>query len=47
MPTQIIPKEELEASLAAQVVVSKYRDYLQLYRQRHIFARADVYLFVT
>lgn len=47
MPAQIIPKGNAEASLAAQVVVSKYRDYLPLYRQRHIFARADVDLSVS
>lgn len=47
MPAQIIPKGNAEASLAAQVVVSKYRDYLPLYRQQHIFARADVDLSVS
>lgn len=47
MPAQIIPKGNAEASLAAQVVVSKYRDYLPFYRQRHIFARADVDLSVS
>ncbi len=47
MPAQIIPKGNAEASLAAQVVVSKYRDYLPLYRQQHIFARADVALSVS
>ncbi|ADU72359.1 IS66 family transposase [Pantoea sp. At-9b] len=47
VPAQIIPKGNAEASLAAQVVVSKYRDYLPLYRQRHIFARADVDLSVS
>lgn len=47
MPAHIIPKGNAEASLAAQVVVSKYRDYLPLYRQQHIFARADVDLSVS
>lgn len=47
MPAQIIPKGNAEASLIAQVVVSKYRDYLPLYRQQHIFARADVDLSVS
>ncbi|EAP1707827.1 IS66 family transposase [Salmonella enterica] len=47
MPAQIIPKGSAEASLVAQVVVSKYRDYLPLYRQQHIFARADVDLSVS
>jgi transposase len=47
MPAQIIPKGNAEASLVAQVVVSKYRDYLPLYRQQHIFARADVDLSVS
>ncbi|WP_426009674.1 IS66 family transposase, partial [Enterobacter kobei] len=42
MPAQLIPKGIAEASLVAQVVVSKYRDYQPLYRQQHIFARADV-----
>lgn len=37
MRAQIIPKGNAEASLADQVVVSKYRDYLPLYRQQHIF----------
>ncbi|CAI1910023.1 Transposase and inactivated derivatives [Serratia fonticola] len=47
MPTQLIPKGIAEASLVAQVVVSKYRDYQPLYRQQHIFARADVELPVS
>lgn len=42
MPAQLIPKGIAEASLVAQVVVSKYRDYQPLYRQQHIFARAEV-----
>lgn len=46
-PAQIIPEGNAEASLAAQVVVSKYRDYLPLYRQQHIFARAGVDLSVS
>lgn len=47
MPAQLIPKSIAEASLVAQVVVSKYRDYQPLYRQQHIFARADVELPVS
>ncbi|HHA1936398.1 IS66 family transposase [Enterobacter ludwigii] len=47
MPAQLIPKGIAEASLVAQVVVSKYRDYQPLYRQQHIFARADVELPVS
>lgn len=47
MPAQIIPKGNAEASLAAQVVVSKFRDYLPFYRQQHIFARTDVDLSVS
>lgn len=47
MPAQLIPKGIAEASLIAQVVVSKYRDYQPLYRQQHIFARADVELPVS
>lgn len=47
MPAQIIPKGNAEASLAAQMVISKYRDYLPLYRQQHIFARAGVDLSVS
>lgn len=47
MPAQIIPKGIAEASLVAQVVVSKYRDYQPLYRQQHIFARAEVELPVS
>lgn len=47
MPAQLIPKGIAEASLVAQVVVSKYRDYQPLYRQQHVFARADVELPVS
>ncbi|MCX8980849.1 IS66 family transposase [Citrobacter portucalensis] len=47
IPAQLIPKGIAEASLVAQVVVSKYRDYQPLYRQQHIFARADVGLSVS
>ena len=47
MPAQIIPKGIAEASLVAQVVVSKYRDYQPRYRQQHIFARAEVELPVS
>jgi transposase len=47
MPAQIIPKGIAEASLVAQAVVSKYRDYQSLYRQQHIFARAEVGLPVS
>lgn len=47
MPAQLIPKGIAEASLVAQVVVSKYRDYQPLYRQQHIFARAEVGLPVS
>ncbi|EAU6351828.1 IS66 family transposase [Salmonella enterica] len=47
MPAQLIPKGIAEASLVAQVVVSKYRDYQPLYRQQHIFARAEVELPVS
>lgn len=47
MPPQIIPKGMAESSLVAQVVVSKYRDYQPLYRQQHIFARADIELPVS
>lgn len=47
MPPHIIPKGIAESSLVAQVVVSKYRDYQPLYRQQHIFARADIELPVS
>ncbi|EBF7355930.1 IS66 family transposase [Salmonella enterica] len=47
MPAQLIPKGIAEASLVAQVVVGKYRDYQPLYRQQHIFARAEVGLPVS
>lgn len=47
MLPQIIPKGIAESSLVAQVVVSKYRDYQPLYRQQHIFARADIELPVS
>lgn len=47
MPPQIIPKGIAESNLVAQVVISKYRDYQPLYRQQHIFARADIELPVS
>ncbi|EME8577341.1 IS66 family transposase [Salmonella enterica] len=47
MPPHIIPKGIAESSLVAQVVISKYRDYQPLYRQQHIFARADIELPVS
>jgi transposase len=47
MPAHLIPKGLAEASLVAQVVVSKYRDYQPLHRQQHIFARSDVELPVS
>lgn len=47
MPPQIIPKGIAESSLVAHVVISKYRDYQPLYRQQHIFARADIELPVS
>lgn len=47
MPAQLILKGIAEASLVAQVVIGKYRDYQPLYRQQHIFARADIELHVS
>ena len=47
MSAQLIPKGIAEAILMAQVVVSKYHDYQPLYRQQHIFARADAGLPVS
>jgi transposase len=41
-PATLIPKGVPEVSLVTQVVISKYRDYQPLYRQRHIFAREGV-----
>ena len=47
VPAKIIPKGIPEVGLLTQVLVNKYRDYLPLYRQQHIFARAGVELSVS
>lgn len=47
MPAQIIPKGIAEASLVAQILISKYCDYQPLYRQQHVCARADIDLPVS
>ncbi|HEY3590677.1 MAG TPA: IS66 family transposase [Buttiauxella sp.] len=42
LPAQIIDKGQPGPGLLTQVVVSKYRDHLPLYRQQQIFAREGV-----
>lgn len=42
MPASIIPKGLPETGLVTQVVISKYCDYLPLYRQQSIFARHGI-----
>ena len=44
LPAQIIDKGIPTAGLLAQVLVAKYSDYLPLYRQEGIFARAGMAL---
>ncbi len=42
LPAQIIDKGQPGPGLLTQVVISKYRDHLPLYRQQQIFAREGV-----
>ncbi|ATF95428.1 IS66 family transposase (plasmid) [Cedecea neteri] len=47
MPANIIPKGVAEASLIAQVVISKHCDHMPLYRQQSVLARSDIHLPVS
>lgn len=47
MPAHIIPKGVAEASLIAQVVISKHCDHMPLYRQQPVLARSDIHLPVS
>ena len=42
MPTQPLPRSQASPQVIADVMVSKYRDGIPLYRQEKIAARVDV-----
>jgi transposase len=44
LPTQVLPRSNIGASLLSHLLVSKYQDHQPFYRQLDIFKRQDVHL---